>query len=522
MPAAGGEKENNLLIQRALLSVSDKTGIVEFAKALEKFGIEIISTGGTFRTLSEAGLRVTPVSEVTGFPEILDGRVKTLHPNIHAALLAALDDPRHIEELKKLGIRPIDLVVANLYPFEETVARPGVSEREVIENIDIGGPAMVRASAKNFRHTAVVVNPERYDSVLAELEAHQGALTESMRYRLAQEAFQQTTRYDAAVAGYLASRGSNEGLPSVLTIAEPRSFTLRYGENPHQLAGFYGALGKWIEQIHGKVLSYNNLLDLDAALGLVGEFDRPAAVVVKHTNPCGAGTGHTLLEAYRHALATDSKSAFGGIVALNREVDSETADALNEIFLEAVVAPSFSQEAMVILQRKKERRLILQKETEGRSRGYDVRRVGGGFLVQETDVREMRAGDVKTVTKRKPTEPELQGLLFAWTVAKHVKSNAIVYARGDRTLGVGAGQMSRVDSAKIASLKATEAGLDLRGCSVASDAFFPFADGLLEAVKVGATAVIQPGGSVRDEEVIRAADDHHIAMVFTGVRHFRH
>ncbi len=512
----------SLLIQRALLSVSDKTGIVELARSLKQYNIEIISTGGTFKTLKDAGVEVTPVSEITGFPEILDGRVKTLHPNIHAALLAALDDPQHVEELKKLGIRPIDLVVVNLYPFEQVVARSGVSQREIIENIDIGGPAMVRASAKNFLHTAVVVDPIYYQPLLDEMKNHNGEVSYATRSRFAREAFRKTAEYDSVIAGSLTSAVSAQELPTALTISAPMAFGLRYGENPHQSAGFYGDFDRWIEKVHGKDLSYNNILDLHAALSLSGEFRKPAAVIVKHTNPCGVATGATVLEAYRSALATDPKSAFGGIVALNREIDVETAEALNSLFLEVIAAPSFSREALPVLKQKKDRRLIIEKADQKPVSGFDVRRVQGGYLVQEFDHHVITSENVKTVTKRKPTESELEGLLFAWTVAKHVKSNAIVYASKNRTLGIGAGQMSRVDSSVIAAKKAAEAGLDLHGCSVASDAFFPFPDGLLEAVKVGATAVIQPGGSVRDGEVIQAADDHNIAMIFTGVRHFRH
>lgn len=508
-------------VRRCLISVSDKRGILEFAKELRALGVEIISTGGTSKALADAGIPVTPVSEVTGFPEILDGRVKTLHPNIHAGLLAAADNPEHLRQLDEHGIKPIDLVVVNLYPFEATIAVPGVSLKEAIENIDIGGPAMVRASAKNYRHTAVLVNPSRYESVLKELKEHHGGLSEETRFNLACEAFSHTARYDTAIAQYLSGLQSTEALPEFLTISEPQSLSLRYGENPHQQGALYGRFESAFEKVHGKELSYNNILDLQAAAALCGEFIEPTAVIVKHNNPCGVGGGTTLTEAYRKALATDPKSAFGGIVTLNREVDAGCAAVLNEIFLEIVAAPGFTREAMTVLEKKKDRRVIrLSGEMTGPVR--DVRSVFGGFLVQNADRHKLTVSDVKTVTKRKPTSGELEALLFAWRVAKHVKSNAIVYASGDRTLGIGAGQMSRVDSARIAALKAAEAGLDLSRSAVASDAFFPFADGLLEAIRVGATAVIQPGGSVRDQEVIDAADAHGVAMVFTGIRHFRH
>jgi len=521
MKKTPAQPASSFTVRRALISVSDKRGILDLARTLHERGIEIISTGGTFQALKDGGVHVTPVSEVTGFPEILDGRVKTLHPNIHAGLLASTDNPEHLEQLKNLGIRPIDLVVVNLYPFESTVAKPGVSLGEAIENIDIGGPAMVRASAKNYRHTAVIVNPDRYGELLNELEREGGSISETMRFELAREAFAHTAGYDAAISQYLGSRETPGDLPAVLTITAPKTLSLRYGENPHQTAGFYGDFGSAFEKLHGKELSYNNILDLHAAVSLCAEFEDPAVVIVKHNNPCGVGTGKNVTEAYQKALATDGKSAFGGIVAVNRPLDRAGADAMNELFLEIIVAPEFIQDALGVLQKKKDRRLVRLK-SDGRAAGTDVRSVMGGFLVQKADEKRVSAADVKAVTKRKPSDSELDSLLFAWRVAKHVKSNAIVYARADRTLGIGAGQMSRVDSSKIAALKASDAGLDLNGCAVASDAFFPFSDGLLEAVRVGATAVIQPGGSVRDDEVIRAADEHNIAMVFTGIRHFRH
>jgi phosphoribosylaminoimidazolecarboxamide formyltransferase/IMP cyclohydrolase len=514
--------EPMLKIRRALVSVSDKRGIVEFAKGLAAFGVEIISTGGTFTTLSEAGLAVKQVSEVTGFPEILDGRVKTLHPNIHAALLAVLDNPKHLQQLKDHHIEPIDLLVVNLYPFEETIANETVRLEDAVEQIDIGGPAMVRAAAKNFRHTAVVVNPYRYGILLEEMREHDGSITAQTRFDLASEAFTHTAQYDARIASYFASLNPKRDFPERLVISFRKSQALRYGENPHQPAALYGDFDSYFKKLHGKELSYNNILDINAAALLCAEFDAPTAAIIKHNNPCGVGSGTTVLEAYEKALETDTKSAFGGIVCINRPLDVRLAEKLNELFLEVIIAPEFEPKALEILMKKKDRRVIQQTGNLRTIRDYELRSVVGGVLVQEPDQHRLYADQLNVVTRRKPTDEELLAMLFAWRVAKHVKSNAIVYARGDRTLGIGAGQMSRVDSARIAALKASEAGLDVRGCAVASDAFFPFADGLLEAVKVGATAVIQPGGSVRDEEVIQAANEHNIAMVFTGIRHFRH
>jgi len=510
-----------LTVRRALISVSDKEGIVGLAQRLHTLGIELISTGGTGKTLRDAGIPVTPISDITGFPEILDGRVKTLHPNIHAGLLAVPDNPDHVDQLARHGIRPIDLLIVNLYPFESTVKKPELSLNEAIENIDIGGPAMVRASAKNYRHTAVVVSPERYENVLNELETHEGALSEETRFVLACEAFSHTARYDAAITGYLGSVRGAASLPGTLTIVEPQALSLRYGENPHQEGALYGEFSPSFEKLHGKDLSYNNILDLQAAVKLCAEFDEPAVIIVKHNNPCGAATGPDLTDAYHKALATDAKSAFGGIVAVNRSVDRRLAGVLNELFLEVIAAPGFESDAMDVLKKKKDRRLLKLTENRLEAR-LDVRSAFGGYLVQTPDTKRILTTDVKTVTTKKPTNDELAAMLFAWRVAKNVRSNAIVYAREDRTLGIGAGQMSRIDSSRIAALKAAEAGLDLKGCAVASDAFFPFADGLMEAIQVGATAVIQPGGSVRDQEVIEAANAHGIAMVFTGIRHFRH
>ena len=516
-------KEEVLLhIRRALISVSDKRGIVELAKVLRQFGIEIISTGGTHQALKDAGVAVKSVSEVTGFPEILDGRVKTLHPAIHAGILAATDNPLHLKQLHEHHIEPIDLVVVNLYPFEQTIAHENATLEEAIEHIDVGGPTMVRAAAKNHRHTVVVVNPDRYQSLTEELAKNNGAVSFQTRFELAREAFQHTATYDTMIASYFSGLQSDTALPDVVTLSMKKSDTLRYGENPHQSAALYGKFNTYFKKLHGKELSYNNILDINAAALLCAEFEKPTAVIVKHNNPCGVGSGETLIDAYKRALATDTKSAFGGIVCVNRSLDAATAGAINEIFTEVIVAPSYADGVLDLLMKKRDRRLIQQVIDIRSAKAFDVRGVIGGLLLQDHDQHRISREGLSVVTKRKPTEEELEALMFAWRVAKHVKSNAIVYTRKDRTLGIGAGQMSRVDSAKIAVMKATEAGLDLAGCAVASDAFFPFADGLLEAVRGGATSVIQPGGSVRDDEAIRAADEHNVAMVFTGIRHFRH
>ena len=521
--AAGSHEDGGLLrIRRAVISVSDKRGILDLAKALKEFGVEIISTGGTYKSLKTEGLQVISVSEVTGFPEILDGRVKTLHPNIHAGILAVLDNPAHQNQLQEQKIQPIDLVVVNLYPFEETVAQEDVRLEQAIEQIDIGGPAMVRAAAKNFRHTAVVVNPDLYGLIIEEMREHNGAITAQTRFQLARAAFEHTAHYDSAVSLYLNGLTSRSQLPESLTVSMKKAQNLRYGENPHQNAALYGKFTEYFKKLHGKELSYNNILDMNAAALLCAEFEEPAVVIVKHNNPCGVASGSSLVEAYQKALATDSKSAFGGIVCVNKPLDTATAESINEIFTEVVIAPEFEKRVLEFLTRKKDRRIIQQTVNVRKLRDLEIRTVMGGLLAQDPDQHRLYADQLKFVTKRKPTDDELASMMFAWKVAKHVKSNTIVYARTDRTLGIGAGQMSRVDSSKIAALKAAEAGMDLKGCAVASDAFFPFADGLLEAVKVGATAVIQPGGSVRDEEVIKAADEHNVAMAFTGIRHFRH
>jgi phosphoribosylaminoimidazolecarboxamide formyltransferase/IMP cyclohydrolase len=510
-------------IHRALLSVSDKRGLIEFARALHSFGVEILSTGGTHATLQEQGIPARQVSDVTGFPEILDGRVKTLHPLIHGALLSVDDNPSHQAQSKAHGIEPIELVVVNLYPFEQTIARTGVTLEEAIEQIDIGGPAMLRSAAKNYRFRAVIANPDRYPAIIAEMQEHHGCLSEETCFDLAGEVFRLTSTYDAAIARYLDTRNKRSASPDVLKIDAPKDLSLRYGENPHQTATLYGRFSKLFEHLHGKELSYNNIVDIAAATALAAEFEDPVVVIVKHTNPCGVGLGASLREAYEKAFATDNASAYGGIVAVNRPLDIEAATAINQIFTEVIIAPEFPGPTLDLLRKKKDRRLIrLTKGVAEALKEPTVRSVPGGFLLQDADADPAGEEDFNVVTRRAPTEEEVRGLRFAWRVAKHVKSNAIVYTTGDRTLGVGVGQMSRVDSSRIAVEKATHANLSLVGSVVASDAFFPFADGLLEAVKAGATAVIQPGGSVRDKEVIAAADEHNIAMVCTGRRHFRH
>jgi phosphoribosylaminoimidazolecarboxamide formyltransferase / IMP cyclohydrolase len=528
VPIIGQHSESNqiggslLKIRRALVSVSDKRGIIQLATVLKNFNVEIISTGGTYNALKEAGFDVIPVSDVTGFPEILDGRVKTVHPKILGGILAVLDNPNHVEQMKKHDIDSIDLVVVNLYPFERTVSTDDVRLETAIENIDIGGPTMVRAAAKNYRHTAVIVNPDIYGVIAEEMESHGGCISEQTRFQLACSAFQHTAHYDSIIATYLRGLTPTAGFPDTFTVSVRRSQDLRYGENPHQAAALYGLFNEYFKKLHGKELSYNNILDINTAAQVCSEFNEPTAVIVKHGNPCGVASAPTLAEAYTKALATDSKSSFGGIVALNRPLDLATAEVVNEIFLEVIIAPDFEPRVLDLLMKKKDRRIMQQTVNLRKLHEFDVRRVAGGLLVQDPDQHRIHPDQLRVVTRRKPSEDEMAAMLFAWNIAKHVKSNAIVYARGDRTLGVGAGQMSRVDSSKLAAMKAAEAGFDLKGCAVASDAFFPFADGLLEAVNVGATAVIQPGGSVRDKDVIQAADEHDVAMVFTGIRHFRH
>jgi phosphoribosylaminoimidazolecarboxamide formyltransferase / IMP cyclohydrolase len=523
-------------IRRALLSVSDKTGLVEFARELvTRYGVELIATGGTKKALADAGLPVKDVSELTGFPEILDGRVKTLHPAIYAGLLAKRDKPEHMKMLAEHGLPEIDLVVCNLYPFEQTVAKPGVTEAEVIENIDIGGPCMVRAAAKNFDAVAVVTDPGQYEEVLKLLEEKNGHLDREERRILSGDAFRMVLRYDAAIASYFG--GTTYGgdgrivFPTTLTLSGVRKHDLRYGENPHQQAAFYvepriaHACVATAEQLHGKELSYNNILDLDSALNLVREFPGPAAVVVKHNNPCGAACASTLVEAFTGAWEGDPLSAFGGILAFNRPVDATTAEALvtGQRFVECIIAPDFEPEAFTILTTKptwkKNVRLLKTGPLMRQPQGLDYRRVDGGLLVQTRDVGADNPDQWKVVTKKKPTEDEFHALWFAWLVCKHVKSNAIVLAKGMQVVAVGAGQMSRVDSVQIAIRKARERA---RGSVLASDAFFPFRDNVDAAAAAGVTAIVQPGGSQRDAESIAACDEHGLAMAFTGVRHFRH
>ncbi len=502
-------------VSRALLSVSDKTGIVELGRGLAELGVEIISSGGTAAALAEAGVPVGKVADVTGAPEILGGRVKTLHPKIHGGILADRRKPEHLEELARHAITPIDLVVCNLYPFERTVGDPSVTEDDAVEQIDIGGPAMVRAAAKNFHSVTVVVDPARYDEVLKELQTD-GEISEATRRSLAGAAFAHTAAYDSAISNYFARVGD---FPEQLLLAGRKVSNLRYGENPHQQAAFYRTSRAGLaaaEQLHGKELSYNNLLDTDAAWKLALDLDQPAAAIIKHSNPCGVAVAASLAQAYALALDCDRTSAFGGIVALNRPCDAETASAIAEIFTEVVIAPDFEDGALAALTSKKNLRIL--RAGEGGRSELDVRRVAGGLLVQTPDPKDV-APEAEVRTKVQPTEQQWGDLRFAWVVAKHVKSNAIVLAKDGVAVGVGAGQMSRVESTELAARRARDRAT---GTACASDAFFPFRDGLDAAVAAGATAVIQPGGSVRDEEVIAAADEHGIPMVFTGRRHFRH
>jgi len=527
-------------MRRALLSVFDKTGLVPFAQSLTRAGIELISTGGTAKSLREAGLNVIELADYTGFPEMLDGRVKTLHPKVHGGLLYIRDNPGHEASVRQHGIEPIDLVVVNLYPFEQTVARPNVTLHEAIENIDIGGPSMLRSASKNHDSVTVVIDPRDYPEVSKQI-LEQGNTTLEYRRKLAARVFAHTSAYDAAIAAHLVKTFGGAGLTSLTTAITPKvkesvlpddlgvkvplAQSLRYGENPHQKAALYGRFGDFFQQLHGKELSYNNILDLTAAATLIAEFagEQPTLAILKHTNPCGVGQGSTLREAWDKAFATDKQAPFGGIIAVNQPLDLPCAEAIAEIFSEVIVAPDFTPEAAALLQKKKNLRLLKVLQSPVTPTALEVRSVGAeSFLVQERDLKRVTAGDLKVVTRRQPTEAELQAMLFGWRVVKHVKSNAIVYVGSDGTLGIGAGQMSRVDSSRIAVWKAGEAGLPLAGSVVCSDAFFPFADGLIAAAKAGATAAIQPGGSVRDEEVIAAANEHNVAMVFTGVRHFRH
>jgi len=514
-------------VQRALLSVSDKTGLVSLATALSKAGIELISTGGTARALRAEGLQVTDLSDYTGFPEMLDGRVKTLHPKVHGGLLYVRGSAEHESAIREHAILPIDLVVVNLYPFEQTVARPDVRLEDAIENIDIGGPSMLRSAAKNHQSVTVVVDPADYEAVASQI-ACEGETTLALRRELAAKVFARTAAYDAAIANHLEKEFGAEdpdGVPPSLRLHATLAQKLRYGENPHQKAALYGRFHSHFEQLHGKELSYNNILDLTAAAALISEFsgEDPTLAILKHTNPCGVGQASSLKDAWDKAFATDRQAPFGGIIVANRPLDGACAEAIAGIFSEVIVAPEFEADARAILSRKKNLRLMrLFKPLSGSSR-WQLRSVGAdSVLRQEVDDRRTGESDLKIVTARQPTDAELRAMLFGWRVVKHVKSNAIVYAAADRTLGVGAGQMSRVDASRIAVWKAGEAGLSLQGSVVCSDAFFPFADGLKAAAEAGASAAIQPGGSVRDEEVIAAANERNMAMAFTGCRHFRH
>lgn len=524
-------------IRRALISVSDKTGIVEFAQALTERGVDILSTGGTARLLAEKNIPVTEVSDYTGFPEMMDGRVKTLHPKVHGGVLGRRGQDDGIME--QHGINPIDIVVVNLYPFAETVAKEGCTLADAVENIDIGGPTMVRSAAKNHKDVTIVVNAHDYDRVISEMDANDKSLTQATRFDLAIAAFEHTASYDGMIANYFGTmvpsygenkEGDNESkFPRTFNQQFEKKQDMRYGENSHQAAAFYveanpeEASVSTARQIQGKALSYNNIADTDAALECVKEFDEPACVIVKHANPCGVALGKDVLEAYNRAYQTDPTSAFGGIIAFNRELDAATATAITERqFVEVIIAPSVSVEAIEIIAAKKNLRLLECGEWSTKTTEFDIKRVNGGLLVQDRDQGMVSEDELKVVSKRQPTAEELKDALFCWKVAKYVKSNAIVYSKGDMTIGVGAGQMSRVYSAKIAGIKAADEGLVVEGCAMASDAFFPFRDGIDAAAEAGIKCVIQPGGSMRDDDVIAAADEHGMAMIFTGMRHFRH
>ena len=528
-------------IERALLSVFDKTGLVPFAKTLVAAGVELLSTGGTAKALRDAGLPVKDLSDYTGFPEMLDGRVKTLHPRVHGGLLYVRGNPAHEAAVRKHGIQPIDLVVVNLYPFEQTVAKPGVTLEEAIENIDIGGPSMLRSAAKNHLSVTVIADPTDYAAAAAQIQAT-GNTTLEFRRQLAARVFARTSAYDAAIAAHLVkifdAQASPKSAPAPvapdklafsladrLALDSPRAQVLRYGENPHQKAALYGDFHRYFQQLHGKELSYNNILDLTAAANLISEFagQKATLAILKHTNPCGVGQGAHLREAWEKAFATDRQAPYGGIIAVNQTLDLPCAEAIAEIFSEVIIAPDFAPDALTLLRKKKNLRLLKQLRDPREAAPWDIRSVGAdSFLLQERDLKRITAPELKVVTKRQPSPEELEAMLFGWRVVKHLKSNAIVYVGADRTLGIGVGQMSRVDSSRIAVWKAGEAGLALAGSVICSDAYFPFPDGLIAAAEAGATAAIEPGGSVRDAEVIAAADAKGMAMVFTGVRHFRH
>ncbi|MBK9438429.1 MAG: bifunctional phosphoribosylaminoimidazolecarboxamide formyltransferase/IMP cyclohydrolase [Chloracidobacterium sp.] len=555
-------------IKRALLSVSDKQGLADFAASLARHGVEIVSTGGTAKTLRDSGLKVIDVSEVTGFPEMMDGRVKTLHPKMHGAFLALRDNAGHVASMNEHGIEPIDMVVVNLYPFEETIADGGVDLEVAVENIDIGGPAMIRSASKNWRDVAVVTDVRLYDEIIGEMDANEGSISLETRSRLAALAFTRTASYDLAISSYLARQLSNEdlelleplnplgglmfieaddeeseapasvsgqtsdnsGMPEFQIIELAKVADLRYGENPHQRAALYddgtggGIAGA--EQLHGKEMSFNNYVDAEAAWNLVADLDTRGVAIIKHTNPSGVGIGNANIDAYRRALATDPVSAFGGIVAFNRKVDAEVARSVIEVFSEVIVAPDYDPDALELFKSKKNLRVLRVHDCNGVRREYgstlEYKQLGGGFLVQDADVHQLTTADLNVVTDRRPTESELIAMQLAWTVCKHVKSNAIVFANGEQTLGVGAGQMNRVDSVRIAAMRAERFNLPLKGSALASDAFFPFRDNVDEAAAFGVSAIIQPGGSIKDDESIAAANEHGIAMAFTGIRHFKH
>jgi phosphoribosylaminoimidazolecarboxamide formyltransferase / IMP cyclohydrolase len=517
-------------IQRALLSVTDKTGLEAFARQLAGMGVELISTGGTAKLLRDAGIAVKDISELTGFPEMLDGRVKTLHPKVHGGILHIRGNEQHVAAVGEHGIQPIDMVVVNLYAFEKTASKPGVEFQDVIENIDIGGPSMVRSAAKNFQDVAIVTSPADYEAIAAEMEAEGGSLSLSTKWRLAQKAFATTAAYDSAIASTLENiappsegkfaMGGQQGFPETLRLSYRKALDLRYGENPHQKAALYGdGSGKGVangKQLQGKELSYNNIVDLQAAWDLAQEFEEPVVAIIKHTNPCGTAVAPTLSEAYLRALECDPVSAFGGVIEVNRPIDAVTASEMAKLFLEVIAAPKFDDAALQIFATKKNLRLV---EISAAEQKWVLKNVSGGVLLQDNDMRPLTEADLKVVSERKPTEQEMKDLLFAWKVCKHVKSNAILYARNGQSTGVGAGQMSRVDSARIGAMKSV---LGIKGSVAASDAFFPFPDGVEVIAEAGATAIIQPGGSVKDKEVIDAANRLGLAMVTTGVRHFRH
>jgi phosphoribosylaminoimidazolecarboxamide formyltransferase/IMP cyclohydrolase len=513
---------SNLKVNRALLSVSDKTGVIDLAKVLVENGVELVSTGGTYKTIKDAGISVTEVSEITGFPECLDGRVKTLHPNIHAGILARTSFEDDLLTLKNLSIKAFELVVVNLYPFAKTIEDPSTTLEKAVEFIDIGGPTMVRAAAKNFPHVAILTSSEQYSTFIDQFK-NNGDIDFQTRLNLSRDAFQHTAAYDSKIAEYLTDK-TKQIPPATTNISLPLSQTLRYGENPHQSAAVYGNQSDYINCFHGKELSYNNFLDTDAALELLMEFDpsTPTCIIVKHTNPCGVATGDSLVEAWHRAFETDKISPFGGIIAVNQPLDLKTATAMDAIFSEIIIAPAFHEDAIKLLTKKSNRRLIEIKNNVLNLHSRRVRTIFGGVLVQDSDIKSIKLEDVRVVTSRKPSDKELVDMLFAWKIVKHVKSNAIVFVKDGQTLGIGNGQTSRVDSSELAVSKAAKNSLSLIGSSIASDAFFPFSDGVEAAAKAGATAIIQPGGSVRDEEVIDTANKLGLTMVFTGVRHFRH